>query len=696
VGFAAKILLLAAVLCVPAAVLEAGVEGTAHDMTLQTEDIFGGPCQYCHVPHKAKGEHLWVTAPFGPQSGWGSRPIAQLCYSCHDNTGGGYNGADVVMTAYSDFSHGFQVANAPPGPDGSPAEFPPGTETAAGLLDCTSCHDPHSRTPPFLRDTDIDSLCKSCHGRENPGSLAGGNVFGAAESSYSLHPTDVDFSDLGVNGLTNLENFPARLEQPTASGSWQLGAHRVGWGVGTGAFSCQTCHPVHGGWNYLIEVLPGPPASSLTPIENQGGSEAALCQACHQGGDAGELVGEDSDHPINTNDGDPETVFPAGWPAGAQNEVTCSSCHDAHGGLSGTSLLRQGGDAEDGWCFSCHGVSSLTPPYHHSSREIDDPAIFTSVLTCGDCHGRGVGWTAHNGFEGFKVQVLPDSSELCEACHLPDDPVVLSEAEYTAWTGQLISFSGAVYPAPHGRVAGTDSHPVNDIDDDSIENCQVKTTEWAASGGFSKYGPDLELLCESCHGILANAGLVLGDEEEARRTGGWRTNLLLEPYEDNSPGIGVESPDFVAGPTLSGLCRGCHYSVKENVDPTFVHNPPIHTVVDFLYEEGLAPYGRETLELITRPFDPQDGACPEVSSADQMAPPSGLGVPLVPGVYSYPLENRLDCDSCHRPHGADTDSADDGVHRLLEHTEPGRHGTVPCLECHDTEAQCGFDTTREP
>jgi hypothetical protein len=330
------------------------------------------------------------------------------------------------------------------------------------------------------------------------------------------------------------------------------------------------------------------------------------------------------------------------------------------------------------------------PPYHHSSRYNDDEAVFASVLDCGDCHGKGTGWNAHNGFEGFKVDVAVDSSALCEACHRAEDPMVLDAENYILLSEQPIDFTGAVYPAEHGRASGTDSHLVNESDDDSLINCQVKTSVWEASGGYSKYGPESQILCESCHGILRNAGLVLGTGDEERLTGGWKTNLLLEPYEDNDPGIAVEKPDFVPGPTLSGLCRGCHFSVQEGGEPTFVHNPGAHTVTDYIYPPEATPYGRQTATLLTAPFDSTSDACPEVSTADQMLPPSGLGVPFAPGVFSYPMENTLDCDSCHRPHGADTDSAADGVHRIIEYTDPGRHGTTPCLECHDTTSQCGF------
>jgi len=665
-------------------------------MRIISEDLFGGACEYCHIPHKAKGDQLWTVSPRGPEGGWGSRPIAKLCYTCHDNTGGGFNANDVTATAYSDFSHGFVITEIPPQPDGMPPDLSWMAGKEIGLLDCTTCHDPHSNTPPFIGEGDIDRLCKKCHGRENPGVVGKENVFGEEETAYSLHPTEVEYEDLSGNGVTNLHAFPQRLEEPAESGNWRLGAHRVGWEQGAGPVGCQTCHPVHGGWNYFQDILPGPPAKSLLALENTGGNSAMFCQLCHQGGDPEELVGTDSDHPINSNDGDPATLYPPGWPAGEAGEVTCSSCHDAHGGKPATNLLRKGGNEAEGWCFSCHSLVSLMPPYHHSSRENDDPVIFESALTCGDCHGRGPGWSAHNGFEGFKVEVLPNSSSFCEACHLPEHPGELTAQVYSALTGYPIDFSTAAFPASHGRQGGRDSHLLNDYDDDSVANCEPRTSVWTESGGLSKYGQEGEIVCESCHGILRNAGLLLGTDDAHLLAGGWKSNLLLAPYEDNDPGLGVEQPDFFPGPTLSALCRGCHYSVREGNEPTFVHNPPAHTVVDYLYPPGLTPYGRETLEIITAPFESTSDLCPEVSSADQMTPPSGIGSPFVPGAFSYPAEHVMDCDSCHRPHGGDTDSADDGVHRILEYTEPGRHGTAPCLECHDTDTQCGFEGAGTP
>jgi predicted CXXCH cytochrome family protein len=679
VRFRGPCLLLVALL-LPAGTSWAGIAGSPHDLTILIGDPFRSVCSTCHTPHKAQGERLWLSAVGGPATGWGSRPIAQLCYFCHDSAGGGMGASNMIPHAFSTRAHGYDVKKLPLSPDGEPGVLPALPYVASGLIDCTTCHDPHSSYPPFLRELTVDQLCKGCHGRENTGVLGASNVFlaGTGTIGFSLHPTDIPYVDTGGNGPTSLRDFPQELQVPTAQGSWRLGGHRVGWQAGAGNISCQTCHAVHGWKEYPQGRPAGIAATDLTAIENGGGPSSPLCEACHGGGAPGGTVGKGDDHAIDRNDGTPVTVFPAGWPAGPAREVVCSTCHDVHGGLPGTSLLRRGGNA-GGWCWSCHERSAIVPDYHHSTKGNDDAAVFSSILTCEDCHGSAAGWTAHNGFSAKKIGVEPGRSALCEICHVAANPLAFDPAAYEKATGVVRTFAGAVQPAAHGVVAGKSSHLIDKPDDNSVTNCQIKRTPWASTGAVSKYGAAGEVICESCHGMLVNAGTLLGSSAAERRTGGWRANLLVEPYEDNSPGVGVEKPDNFVGPTLSGLCRGCHYSVLPGVDPSFVHNPSAHTADPYTYPAEFSPYGRATLTVLTTPNDSNGPECPEVSTADKLG---------APGRLSYPMANRLDCDSCHRPHGAHDDSADDGIQRILEYTGPGAHGTIICYECHDTEVQC--------
>jgi hypothetical protein len=130
--------------------------------------------------------------------------------------------------------------------------------------------------------------------------------------------------------------------------------------------------------------------------------------------------------------------------------------------------------------------------------------------------------------------------------------------------------------------------------------------------------------------------------------------------------------------------------VREGIPPSFVHNPEAHTVVNYLYPPTLTPQGRATQSVLTTPINSLGPECPEVSVADQQVSPSGSGP--APGIFSYPAPNVMDCDSCHRPHGAHPGSEDPvtGKRLLLEYGVPGANGTAPCLECHDTDNQCGY------
>jgi predicted CXXCH cytochrome family protein len=665
-----------------------GIAGSLHDLSMITADEETDLCAHCHVPHGAQGERLWKQAPSGPKTGWGSRTVAQLCYMCHNATGGGCGGHDVTQTAYDDLSHGFLIAGYPAAPDGSPEVMETGIflPYVTTLMDCTTCHDPHDNTyPPFLREASIDRLCQVCHHRVWPGAVGTGNL---APDGRSYHPVGIGYQDLDGNLETRLEPFPDPLQVVTASGAWVLGPHRQGWQRGDGGIGCQTCHPIHGR-DDPETGLGVPPLPGLLRFPAAGASSSPLCQACHQGGEAPETVGDGTDHPINVHTPSTDPLFasgvmgyPEGWPSGTAKEPICASCHDVHGGLGGTSLLRTGGNAA-WWCLSCHQATAIVPPWHHSSIYNDDDGVtLASVLSCEDCHGLSGTWRAHNGFTAFAVTVSNTDSALCELCHLPANPLEFTPEAHRGATGRSVDFASATFPALHGRVGGTDSHLVDAIDDDSTFNTRIFTGVWTRSGGVSEYGSSGEMLCESCHGILVNSGPLTAEANPLR--GGWQANLLLEPYEDNDPGTGKESPDHFPGRTGDALCRACHTDDKVG----YVHYPGAHTIPGFTYLPTAAPQGRMTQTLITFPNDPlAEEGCPEISSADRTGA-TLAGFIGAPGAFSYPALNELDCDSCHRPHGADHRAMLAGYGHVIVEFSEGQPKSDTCQECHDTQKGC--------
>ena len=663
-----------------------GIAGSLHDMTKFTSDEDADVCAFCHIPHRAQGERLWRLAPAGPQTGWGSRTIAQLCYMCHNATGGGYGANDVTATAYNDLAHSYRIERYPPAPDGSAEVMEPGAflPYVTTLMDCTTCHNPHDNTyAPFLREISIDRLCYVCHHRGWSGGVAAQNL---SPDGRSTHPVSMDYSDMEANLTTNLEPFPEELQVATATGAWVLGPHRQGHARESGEVGCQTCHPVHG-WIDPITGLGVAPLPRLLRFPAAGDAISPLCEACHRGG-VGETVGTGTDHPIDRRTARSEPYFASGqiayppeWPSGALKEPLCASCHDVHGGLGGTSLLRTGGNQE-WWCLSCHQASAIVPPYHHSSIYNDDDGVsFTSVVTCADCHGLSGTWNAHNGFSGFLVAVSPTDSALCEVCHQAENPIAFSPDSLRSAGGRSVDFASAQFPALHGRVGGVDSHQVDQPDDDSTFNTRIYKGTWEATGGISEYGPAEELLCESCHGVLINAGPLTNGRSPLH--GGWQANLLVEPYEDNSAGTGLEIPDHIAGNTGDTLCRKCHTDGTTG----YVHYPGAHTVPGYAYSPGGAPQGRSTHTILTVPNDPAAGACPEVSSADR-TDATLSGHTGAPGAFSYPVVNQVDCDSCHRPHGADDRGVAGGFGNVIVEFSLGQPKSDTCQECHDTQKGC--------
>ena len=685
----------------------------------------GNHCATCHNNQASAALRGWGSSLAGvPLTGWYTRTITKLCWSCHQ--AGSPSGANnVTLTAMAN-EQTSGVHMYTPGSvytvDGSAQENYAATglpyTRTNGPIECTTCHNVHNDDgAPFLNRPNMggtNGICVTCHERanEDPSAVAGNNQYGTG--NRSLHPTNAPYSDNGSNGVTTFESpMDARLRVPLAglSGArWTLGGHLTTAQEGTaGNISCQTCHAVHG-----TDALTG--VEDLLAIPNNyntAGQPSALCEGCH-GGPAGAAVnhvGTGTDHPIDSDAGRPfypvGTTMPTAWTnttdqdtpaspfwggtAPASNAPTCSGCHDTHGGISATSLLRSPSASADGWCFECHAASAIIPAFHHSNIHNDQDGGDFSALDCGDCHGSsGTGyWRAHNGFWDFRAapdEINPTGTvyqSLCEACHNPLNPTEL----YAGYASPM--------PASHGNATGTDSHVVSDYgnslfiaDDDSTFNSFLRwTPTWPQTNAQrSKVGNyaggatnGAYIICESCHNIVNNCAITVaaGDPDG----GGWKTNLLLEAYEDDDPGsiAGAENPNNVAGQTGDTLCRRCHYTGTADApaEGTYVHYPAAHTTAGFTYTLADAPYGRATLTILTNGA----AACPERSTSDAAG---------APGVMSFPAANVVNCDSCHRPHNADADGPTGGFgHVILEDgSTAGIPKTDACDQCHDTQVQC--------
>ena len=769
------------------------------------------PCKVCHDTASGtpalRGWNGGEPTAFGD---WGSKPISALCSSCHDAVGGPWPGVqeahNMVNTAYDYLlgSHGFSLANLPLTPDGGPQDAVTTTlpyTNAGGELECTSCHNVHvSTNRPFNQRADYQLMCEECHAGRNgtaaPGVSRAMPLPTGATRVYSTHPTDVSMGVTPANRtIDTVATMDATLRKDVdAIGNYlyALGGHLNGVDATGGgdvgpALNCQTCHAVHGpiGVPEDANGLPGEP--NLLAIDNStganpGAERSALCEGCHGNVTDGTQVGTptaplppgtfEEDHPMDLRDGFAGGVvaaIPGDWspaitgdsgaepfapdsagtnPLNTYPQPVCSSCHDTHGGIQDSMILR-GPDfgttpenflpwtaaSYDTWCFSCHTAGGVIPANHHSVyNNMNDNAVtaanpgggseMLSQLTCGDCHGSSAAgnWTAHNGFWSFPVIVSPTDSAFCEECHYYGDPTIPEAIATGVATFPKVAYAVdgagrfATLPATHGIVRdvgtlaeadpGSTSHQT-DIAADSggASPNLVAVPDWSGySGGISEWGPATTPICESCHNIITNG--IAGDVGIKQ---GWQANLLLAPYEDdtNGAGAGEDGPtgtshDFYgnntvgAGPTGVAFCRACHDGASGAGGAGFVHNPSAHTVDYTTYTYPVLnaipsqPYGRTTTTILT------GGACPEQTTADAAGAPEAVSSPGVsyPGIIAT---NSIDCDSCHRPHNADAQSYDDGTvptsalrgerFLILEITDEN-WGTTICAECHDTDIQC--------
>lgn len=352
--------------------------------------------------------------------------ITSLCLSCH-RWGSAFGASPMLRLAADERAHGLTVGSVWSSGSWLGGERRrqeayeqtglPYTKPSFLQLRCTTCHNVHVVTDrPFNRQAGIEMLCRGCHsGRDNTGRVGAEN--GAApEAGYSTHPTGVIVADLPGNGPTAFEKVDPRLTVKTGSPDWQgdpwvFGGHLVDPTSDDAArtpFSCQTCHAVHGSAERPGEHGPGLPAIF------EPGNPSALCRGCHR-----IAVGHPTSGVAGSGRLSP-AAFPAagGVPAAwrpeqhydrgatpfdraASEAPACTSCHDVHGGLPGTSLLfgpDTGGGGEGSWCFNCHPAQALLPAGHQAPGDGE-----RDVPECGRCHRAGgdarpLSWRAHRGF----------------------------------------------------------------------------------------------------------------------------------------------------------------------------------------------------------------------------------------------------------------------------------------------------------
>jgi len=701
----------------------AGIVGSPHDIAAQGYAVQGreekkkNVCNYCHVPHKAKGARLWAVPP-PSLKGWGT--VGPLCYSCHDGVTIASPNVDASNTAFNPRSHGLSLSDLPDGDDVSGSGLPytsnPAEGSGAGaggatvavegaVIECSTCHNPHDNTNrPFLQ-APLTELCERCHQQRVNSGIGVNN----AESTHPVHmePLDntgnaspIDVQDAFKTAFPN--DYPSEGGKEAIGVHWTLGGHLS---KGTeGNVECITCHNVHG-----REVTGPPSATGLLAMDPVLDYADEFCEGCHRGKRNDGLAeppfpnpgGTPFYHPVDDDQMNGpgrkvEINEPEGWNFGKGGELLCTTCHKPHRALVSSPILRPMLESAT-FCEECH---SQPPPSHHpvgvstvsvsnvgsgkkraQTREIkisqDFPAGLAfgkpqpGVIYCSTCHG------AHNVKCKALLPALAISCgdgdggdcSMCLNCHPKFNPTWQTDDAIKAshFIGDPTSQDVELIDKDDNN-AGTqqgydDQYPP--------ENTEV----WPESNLKSVYGgsDNKEVTCCSCHTFGVN-GVTAGDADQSPYLG----PLLAPGYQqsDLTTGLLARAGSYkewqegdVIKVDIGGdrgtedrvdkyLCTGCH-GLRPNSHPTSDNG------------EGL-----------THPLMDADGT--KVTPQDPV---------------SLTFNQHVNCESCHQPHEADSRggffilrdvalrftgvssvTSDDGPHTIRKRTDI--EFAPLCQKCH--------------
>jgi predicted CXXCH cytochrome family protein len=404
--------------------------------------------------------------------------------------------------------------------------------------------------------------------------------------------------------------------------------------------------------------------------------------------------------------------FPSDWPKGensgtpnaADPNPICESCHVPHparallnnrpdvidpvntwNGATGTPgagqyILRS---SATGICSECHlgsvefhhpigtmvNVVTVSTPWSTGLAGSDDKIGDTDgVLTCGDCHslpgahnwtgpkqiGMDPDWVPYNNgrpSDGTDTMLaeLPLSvgmSATCELCHY-----MLRTGSYTLATTPTHDAIDDWDKSDHVGGGGSEEYQKNGVGthflggvspgfdwaNGSIDNgdntFDARYEVWdnlnPIGKGWSRWGTATEgehLVCESCHEL-----------EPDKNENGSKLLLYWFAEDANNPGRGGNDGDNF---DTSKFCEGCHTA-----------NGPLNT----------HPMTNDTVSktgnLLTTQNRCATGTTPSFLQLISMQAPAGRpNGGGVNGYTTFPDANKMNCDSCHQVHDANTNS----------------------------------------
>ncbi len=277
------------------------LRGTAHYLVKKTGK---GQCLVCHTPHNPKAQVLWALEP-----GEGNATVQKLCLSCHAK------GKMAQNLTVGNYTHPIDVSFTSPAPKLVPAinEQTGLPAPKSGKVDCSSCHEAHSKVANFLRlDNKGSALCLKCHTKE-------ASVVGTAH-------------DIGKKACAECHV----VHNAKGQFLWALNVGKFyanGEPMDKVSDYCLSCHNSKGLASKAVVKYYFHPKKDFTIVSQQ-------------------RPGRTGNWPIFSEDG--KEVKRGGG-------IGCATCHDPHrfGANKGYFLRNSDRDIKGSLCADCHGDEAL-------------------------------------------------------------------------------------------------------------------------------------------------------------------------------------------------------------------------------------------------------------------------------------------------------------------------------------------------
>ena len=509
----------------------ATVVGSKHDLSLTGPGPIkatrqGNACVFCHAMHgggKGLSSRPDSTAKYQPyESGTikakSGAPTgsSRVCLSCHDGTIAvgqttkgrwdvtGTTDGKIPPTRRSHLgtdlraSHPFSIATS-----GSPTTHAPAAHghvklDGQGLVQCTSCHDPHaeyggSTEGKFLvQPTARAELCTSCH-------------ISAADGSHA----------------TATNKFVAGQEQDATY-------------LSVAESGCMACHRSHG-------------AATKGQILKMSTSEVDedVCLRCHGtlvqqdgGRDVGRQLTKMSTHRVRNqgshqaDEGPRSALHPLPEKSiGAMRHATCVDCHEPHqakhrptqsqrlsGALDGVWGIDELGNRIDAAqyeyqiCFKCHGdsmnqsaIAASAVGARRTAQDRNLRLVFGSTaISSHPVVARGQGTRVPS----LKAPLTVASTILCSDCHSSDD----GPAAGTGGTGTAGPHGSVYAPLLERNYSTTDFTAESSIAYALCYKCHDRSVLFSTSSSFNRHQTHVQndnapcSACHSAHGVSATKG----------------------------------------------------------------------------------------------------------------------------------------------------------------------------------------------